>query len=348
MTAALDLGSTEFRSLRREDHRLVARRLPAVYTVLEDQPAHRRLLDHGQMSYSVAGESLVVIGESARDVSSLLSRPLVPLFTNGKLPDQDPIARQVCAWLVELLIPPARQAAETCCLALPASETNGISGNETARFLEHVVQLHGYETSVMHPATALALAELECNGFTGATLVFGAESIAFAVTYQSQPVISLRLAKGSRDLWERFAHFRKRYLWDAGGNVYLDLPAVQNWLNREELSLSKPRHDDDAWFADAFEESLLSAWFSFKRKVSLSEHPVLKMPMPLVVAGGASRLAGFQDLVRESLTLSGIPLHVNEIRQATFEPYSVARGLLIHATLSAGEPVETQLALEAA
>jgi hypothetical protein len=52
--------------------------------------------------------------------------------------------------------------------------------------------------------------------------------------------------------------------------------------------------------------------------------------------------------VAESLRLSGIPLQISEIRHATFDPYSVARGLLIQATLLSGEPIDGMLALEAA
>ena len=36
MSVALDFGSSEFRTLRRQDNRLIARRIPAVYTALEN------------------------------------------------------------------------------------------------------------------------------------------------------------------------------------------------------------------------------------------------------------------------------------------------------------------------
>lgn len=349
MTAALDLGSSEFRSLRREDDRLIARRLPAVYTVIDDQPAHRRMLEQSQIPYSPATGSLVVVGESALEVSALLSRPLIPLLTGGRLADDDAIGRQVCAWLIELLLPPAGSGIDHCVMTMPRGETaTGGADGWTTQFLEHIVQLRGYQTSVLHPALAVALAELDEHEFTGACLTIGAESITFAITRCSQLVVEGRFTKGSREILERFAHARKKYLWDHAGNVYLDLPAVHRWLQQEDVSLRAPQSDDESWLRDAFEEQLLSAWFSLKRKITRCEDPVLRQPLPLIVSGTPARLSGMMDIVAESLMLSGLPLQFNQLRPATFDPYSVARGLLIHATLAAGQPLQDMLPLEAA
>ncbi|SFJ06997.1 disk-shape morphogenesis protein volactin [Planctomicrobium piriforme] len=349
MTAALDLGSSEFRSLRREDQRLIARRLPAVYTVLDDQPAHRRVLDQSHIPYSTTAGSLVVIGDSAVEVSSLMSRPLVPLLQGGAIGDQDPIGRQVCAWLIDLLLPQSTAIHDLCVMTLPRGETTAQgAGAWTTQFLEHIVQLRGYQTTVMHPATALAVAELDDQEFTGMCMTIGAESVTFSLTLHSQPLLEARVNKGSRDIIERYAHFRKKYVWDGAGNSYLDLPSVQNWLLHGDLSLSSPTSDDERWLRDAYEELLLASWFSLKRKISACQDPILKQPLPLILSGAAVRLPGFTDLVSESLKLSGIPVTIRELRTASFEPYSVARGLLIQATLAAGEGMQELLAAEAA
>jgi hypothetical protein len=349
MTAALDLGSSEFRSLRREEERLIARRLPAVYTTIDDQPAHRRLLDQTQIGYSVTAGSLVVIGDAAVEVSSLLSRPLIPLLHEGLLAEQDPVGRQVCAWLIELLLPAAGTENSRCYLTLPRGETmiRGIE-NSTAQYLEHIVQLRGYQTTLQNPAAALAVAELEDQEFTGACLTVGAESITFAVTHFSQPILQTRCQKGAREVLERYGHSRKKYIWDQSGNTYLDQAGIHAWLSHPDLSLATPRSDDETWLAEAFEELLLSAWFSIKRKFLSTDDRLLQDRLPLVISGGPTRLPGFVDLVVESLKLSGLPLRVSDVRTATFDPYSVARGLLIQATLASGESIAEMMAVEAA
>ncbi len=343
MSAALDLGSSEFRSLRREDQRLIARRMPAIYTVLDDLPEHRRLLEQTRTAYSLAAGSIVVIGEAAYETSRLLSRPVVPLLHGGELGADDPIGRQVCAQMISLLLPASHTSGNLCAITLPAGATSTDSSNHwTCQFLQHVVQLQGYDSMVMNSATALSLAELEDDEFTGGCLTIGAESITFSLTFQSRPVVEARLKKGVRPVLEQFAHARKKYLWDGAGNSYLDLSKLQRWLQSGDLSLVSPQSEDELWLRSAFEETLLSAWFALKRKIASCHETLLSRPLPIVISGAVTQLTGFTDVVRESIELSGIPLEVQGIRVASFDPYSVARGLLIQAALTSGGPVRRQ------
>lgn len=349
MIAALDLGCSEFRSLRRDDQRLIARRMPAVYTVVEDLPAHRRALEQSHVPYSTASGSLVIIGDAAIEVSLLFSRPLVPLLTGGRLADQDPIGRQVCAWLIELLLPSVHGDNNHCLLTLPRGEIDAQGADGwTAEFLQHIVQLQGYQSVVIAPTAALALAELEDREFSGICMTVGAESVHFSVLHQSQPLVSSRLLKGSRQIIEDFAHARKKYLWDHEGHSFINVSKIHQWLMQGDLSLSAPQSADEEWLAKAYAELLLSAMFSVKRKLMNCTDPLLKEPLPLVISGGPVRLPGFSQLVEEAIRFSNLPLQVSGIRAASFEPYSIARGLLIQATLNAGEELQGILALEAA
>ncbi|WP_437205199.1 hypothetical protein [Planctomicrobium sp. SH664] len=338
MTAGLDLGSSEFRSLRRQDHRLIARRIPAVYTIVDDNPAQRRLLEQSHINYSVTNGSLVVMGEAAHEISRLLSRPIIPVLPNGELPTQDPVTRQVCAWMIDSLLPSTSSAGAPCCLVLPKGETpKSGSLSATGRFLQHIVELRGYQTEIQHPATALTLAELEEQEFTGIGLTIGAESVTLAVAHLSQPILECRNVRGSHDVLERFAHIRRKYLWDQTGNAYVDFAGLQSWLRSGEISLSSPTQPDEVWLANSYEEMLLAAFTSMKRKIAGCSHPICREPLPMVISGGACRLTGFLELVAEAIRLIGLPLQIHDLRTATFDPYSVARGLLIKATLIAGE-----------
>lgn len=349
MIAALDFGSSEFRSLRREDHRLIARRLPAAYTVVEDLPANRKVLEQSHIPYSATGGSLIVIGDAAVEVSALLTCPLVPLLRGGRLADQDPIGRQVCAWLIDLLLPPASGENDYCLMTLPRGEGESQNADSwTSQFLEHIVQLQGYSTQTLSPSQALALAELESTEFSGLCLTVGAEAVHFGVIRQSQLLVGARFLSGSRDLIERFAYARKKFLWDHEGNSYLNLRQVDHWLRLGEFSLTEPQTADEEWLGDAYAELLLSAMISMKRKLATCRDPMLSAPVPLILSGGPVQLPGFTQLVAEAIQLSSLPFQVETIRAASFDPFSIARGLLIQATLDCGEGVDEMLALEAA
>ncbi|WP_437193003.1 hypothetical protein [Planctomicrobium sp. SH527] len=349
MIAALDLGTSEFRSLRRDGARLVARRLPAVYTVLDDSEPNRRLLEQSQISYSLTADSLVIVGEAAGEMATLLSKPLVPLLQEGSLGDRDPIGRQVVAWLIDLLLPQAQSAEDICMMTLPRGETS-VQGadNWTCQFLEHIVQLRGYKTTVMNPATALGLAELDSDEFTGVSMTFGAESTTFSLTHHSQPLVEARFRRGLDGIIELFAREHKKLIWDGAGNSYLDIQGVHRWLKSGRVSLSSPRSEQEVWLRDALQEMLLSTWFGLKRKLLHCHETITRQPMPIVISGAPTQLPGFSALVLESLRLSGTAIHPSEIRVASFEPYSVVRGLLIQATLTSGMAVSEMEKAEAA
>ncbi|WP_437188172.1 hypothetical protein SH668x_001602 [Planctomicrobium sp. SH668] len=351
MTAALDFGTDEFRSLRREDQQLIARRLPAVYTVVDDTPANRKALEQTLYPYAIADQSLIVIGDAAVKVSTLMSRPLIPLFNRGKIAEQDAISRQVCAWLIELLLPANPGAPKHCSISLPKmnpTDNTQSAQDWSGKFLEHVVQLQGYQTEVLSQGTALSLAEMNQNEFTGIALVIGADSVQFELMRQSKPVLNVRYPKGTQHLVEQFAHAHKKYLWDHEGNSYLDLASVMNWMQTGDISLSAPQLNQEVWLRDAYAELLISTFIAAKHKLHFCNDPILKRPLQMVVSGGSMQLHGLLDLTGEVLKMCDLPVQIHTVRTASFEPYSVARGLLIQATLNAGEKVDHTLAVEAA
>lgn len=103
---ALDLGCGEFRSLRLSENGLSARRVAAVYSVLSDEPAHRRLLEQSLIPYSYADGHLVILGEAAFELASLIHVPVIPLLLDGHLPWDDPLGRQLVTTLIESVLPP--------------------------------------------------------------------------------------------------------------------------------------------------------------------------------------------------------------------------------------------------
>lgn len=327
MTAAIDFGSSEFRSLRYQGNHLVARRIPAAYCVLEETPTHRRLLERIGAPHSACQGSLIVVGDAARQVAEALRQPEVPLFPKGELPSDDPVGRQVCASLIDSLIPDGHQGNPLCTLTAP---------RQPAAFLAHLLHLRGYRTQVLHPATAVVLAELESAEFTGLAMTFGAETSTFSLCHLGQPLLELAAAHGSRSVEEGFARRRHRYLWDAQGNKYLDLPAMRRWLQGGTISLHESRDGDEQWLADAYWSQLSEFCPLIKRELAQHVRQLPRTPFPLVVSGGPVHLDGFPELLREAIQLSKWPLKISDIRVATFDPYSVARGSLVHSLLEDG------------
>ena len=336
MTVALDLGCREFRSLRRQGQRLVARRVAAAYCVVDDQPAQRRFLEQIGVPILQVSGSLLVIGDAAHDVSHTLRRPVIPVLSDGQVPADDPIGRQLCRIMIESLIPSQNETPARCVLNLPAAESRlSTSPSGTTSLLESIVQLHGYTCERVHAGTALVLAELEDRRFTGIGLSVGAESVQVSLMFAGSPVVEISFQRGARNVERRYASRRHRYLWDDQGNRYLDIEGIRRWEESGELSLNTPRSGDEQELASLYRHLLDDALSAmFVKMIGAVPAPLERQPLTLVISGGPVQLPGFRDVLAASLSASRLRLKIEEIRQASSDPYSIARGLLVQGSLT--------------
>lgn len=332
MTAvSLDLGSSEFRSMRLDAGRLVARCTPAVYCVVADNLTNRRLLEQARIPYCQSRGTLLVLGESAHELAGLIRCPVIPVILEGHLPWNDPVGRQVCVAMVESLIPQTSDRQQTCSLTLPANA--GKQSEKTAGFLEQLLALRGYQTFTVNPATAVCLAEMEDREFTGLSVAIGAESIAMSLTQFGTPVFAGTFARGFRSIEQNFAQSRHRYLWDQNGNRFLDMNGVRQWIRESQLSLTSPSSGDELWLTQQFSNLLCEGVSSMLPDLMrASGNPVTKNRLPVVVSGGPTAIHGFQKLMMHVFQKSCLPFRIEEAKVVS-NPLSVTRGLLVHATL---------------
>ena len=193
MSIVLDVGTLHLRSLRREGGRLVGRKNHAVYLSLSDKPAQRRILDKASIRYATCAGSLLVIGQSAIDAADMLEEPSIPLMLDSRLPDDDPIARQVLTSLIDCLLPPAQHAEETCWINVPGTIDER---SAELRFFSQLIRLKGYVPRPVQPGLAVILAELGHNGFCGIGCDFGHGGTRATFAYHANERFSIGLKKG--------------------------------------------------------------------------------------------------------------------------------------------------------
>lgn len=328
----LDLGSTEFRSIRMTNGRLVGRKIPAYYCVLDDKPSNRRLLEQAQIPYATAKEALIVIGEAALELSTLIHCPVIPVMLEGRLPWNDPVGRQVCVIMIESLVPNADQTESHC--SISRSSFMDKERGDTSNFLFKILELRGYEVTTLDSGTAVILAELQHYDFSGLAIVVGAESVSVSLTHLGKPIFEEAYKQGFRSIEQRFSLNRHRYLWDSQGNQYLDMQSIKNWLQSNDISLSKPQTGDELWIAEQCDNLVRSALDSMLTDlIKVSKQGQFRNRLPVVISGGAAKLQGFESLVENVLNKSGVPIRTQEVFKSSLEPYSVAKGLLVNSSL---------------
>ena len=125
MSAALDLGTSRLRSLRHENDRLLARGCRSEYLVMEELPAVRRVLDLANVAYARCEGAVMLLGDCAGEYASIFGVPCHPVFPQGRIPRNDPPARQALAAMIEGLLPDPSEPGEICCMTI-----SGIAAND--------------------------------------------------------------------------------------------------------------------------------------------------------------------------------------------------------------------------
>lgn len=303
MSVGLDLGSTEFRTIRDSGGDLVARRCSATYLVLKDSPGHRRLLERSSARFGTCGDDLVVFGDDAIECAAMLDTPAIPLLREGRLPHADPVARQILALMVEAILPPSGKEGAVCCLTVPGGY--GLDGDTQSldvRFLKQLVTLRGYSAQLISSGHAIVLAELSCAAFSGLGISLGATNCEISVVHCgrelarctiSSPLAELPInAADSRASWEKSC-----------------LRLFTNLLSEARESL-------------------------------LTEGSIRLVPQPvnIAVAGGICAAEGFESLFKQAWQQSAWPIKAAETKLPCNPRFSVARGGLIKAILE-GQPL---------
>ena len=294
MSVGLDLGSTEFRSLRDSGKNLIARRCPASYLVLRDTSGHRRLLETTQTRFATCGSDLVLFGSDADECASMLDLAVIPLLRDGCLPHGDPVARQILALMMEAILPAAESGTPICCLTVPGGY--GLDGDTQSldvRFLKHLVTLRGYTPQLISSGLSIVLAELAGASFSGLGISLGAVNCEFSVIHCGRELARCTIAGQLGELADEFLS-EQRELSSDQNNEQRQATWDRNW-NR-----------------------VLTGILSEAREALISEGSIRLIPQPLSVGctGGITQLDGFASLFQNAWNQSAWPIRVKQTRIA--------------------------------
>ncbi len=304
MSIGLDLGSTQFRSLRHHGDRLIGRTCCVQVLSVPDTPAHRRLLDRDGVHYADCAGTLNVLGDAAIEWARLMSLPARRLLADGQLPHDDPIARQILSMMVDAVLPMARIPGETCCLTIPG-ELLPVSSSPEREFFLRLVRLRGYTPKVAGQGHSLVLAELGEAGFSGLGISLGASLSEFSLCRSGREIARCSIPWGSDEIDERLAR-------DPSENL-------------SEISLTMA-----AVITDFLVELLLEAGTRIEQHDGFR---VLSQPVTVACAGGITLLPGIQRMCEQAWRRAGWPIGLQKLTVCADSAYTIARGCLVQAVL---------------
>jgi len=340
VTIALDLGASQFRSMRRVEGRLVVRSTASIYAVLADSPAHRRLLDQAGIPFSLSEGDIVLLGKSAVESASLFRVSSRQLLPGGHVPASDPLGRQLISCLIEAVLPVAPAGKPICTVTLPsgtAPETR--KSRADAEFLSRIVRLQGYEPSFVSAAHSLVLAELAAAAFTGIGFVFGASGCEAALVHRGQLLCCARTGFGGNMIDQRlrergFVEPVSTNVEDESSTGIVDAITLQQFreavVPSETASSASVEHVVAALLRQAC-ENLVAA---FDAELRRTPHATtLPQPVAIVCSGGLTATPGIAALIADVVGQCSLPLECSVPRVASAATRSVLRGLLISGEL---------------
>lgn len=335
MSVGLDIGASQIRCLRRRDEQLVGRSARAQFTPLPDAPEFRALLTAGQIPFAMCDEALTIVGDNAAEYSNLFHVRPQSLLPQGRLPTNDPVARQSLAALVDALLGEPDQPGEMCGVTLPGGETfQSLATSSELEFFSRLIRLRGFFPQVLSSGMAAVLAELSRQCFTGLGLSFGAATSELVVAHRGIELLMCSIPQGGDWLDEQIAKEFGDAIRDDAGEPILDLAKAAMRRLSFAGHLGSPISDAERFLASLHRDLLYalirSATFAIAGRPQVAEIP---QPMPVIVIGGVSRIAGFDDLLWRAFDLARFPLAIREVRFATRHDFTVARGCLINAQL---------------
>lgn len=337
MSIALDFGAHTFRSLRREGTQAIARQSRAAYALLPDSDTPRRLLDRAGVSYAECDGNLVLIGDAAEEFARFLQVPCVNLLHGGRVPEGDPIGRQIIAILVDALLPVPGSDSEICCYTQAQLNLQArVEMSDPAALLERLIRLRGYIPQALPAGMALVLAEMVRESFTGIGLNWGAASCEISVAHCGKEVFSCSIPRGGQWIDEQIARESGLHCWDSFGNKLLDCDRSARLKEAFEPSVLSPQTRDEERIARLFQDQtqhiVREAARLFATEPRLADLP---RRLHLVCGGGSTRIPGFCELLQQQLEQAQFPFAIDSIRPAADVAYGTARGCLINAELEA-------------
>jgi hypothetical protein len=308
VSVGLDLGTTEFRSIRDSGGELISRSCQAQYLVVKETPGHRRLLESTQARHATCGDDLVVFGDDAVECAAMLDLPMLPLLRNGLLPSGDPVARQIVALTVEAVLPQTHRQGEICCLTIPGGyELNEDHQSLDVRFLKQLVSLRGYSPQLISAGHATVLAELSEASFSGLGISLGATNCEFALIHCGRELGRCSIAGQIGELTEELLVHNQR--------AELDQTRQETWMRDFQRQLT-------AIFTEARDTLLING--SLK---------LMPQPTSVVCTGGITGADGFIRPLQLAWNRSNWPIKTSQIRIAPNPRFTIARGGLIQAIL---------------
>lgn len=282
----------------------------------------------GRVVVKDADGSFILLGqdaiEKAIERNESAKRPMYRGVVSAKEKD----AKRILAYILKEVAGQADEPGEKIVFCVPAQPVDQEDEDFDVGYHEDVVKSIlsevGYTPRAINEAEALCYSEFENDDYTGIGLSWGAGMVNVCVMLNGEPTVMFSTVK-SGDWVDRMAAV-------ATGE---EDSVVQAEKEHGVFRVGEPNENPILGAVSAYYARLID-YTAKQLTAALTDHrllPKFKQPLPIAVAGGTSKAAGFVELFSAKLAEAKFPLAIKDVRHAVDPLHAVARGCLIAAKI---------------
>lgn len=304
--------------------------LPLSYVAIRDNADIREWLDRVHAPYAEGEGYLLILGDSARTWSELADLTSTSLLTAEGEPRVDRVSRQLWGMYLDAALPPASSRNQTCALLDfrdPRADTE--SGYQ---FVEHLVRLRGYEPHYVSPATALLLATLADEEWTGLGFVVEPTGLSMSLLYRGREVFSHALVTPA---------IKRLAPTLVATGIAAQAETAQPEPSRDRATAAHEKRR----LRELLLEQIGRLVHPLRKTLGLvADVPWHARPWPIVCAGSLSEIEGFPALLHDGIRHLGTTLPLGYLTAPADHRHTLLRGGLIAATLNEQDAGESHAA----
>jgi len=329
MRIAIEFGGSEFRSLRREGGRLLARRVSTDYLVVQPDKLRSRIVERQAEQFARCQDGMIVYGSAAVDLAELMNIPMQSALDEGRLRHDDPVSRQFLGALVEGLLPKTDSPARCAVVASPRDPDRPPLEDRELGFLLRLVKLRGYEPEVISPGRALVQTEYGQSGGSGVGIKLGGTQIDVSVVHETREWLGFSLPRGGLHLDRQIARLDDSFLRLHDGREALHMQPIRSWRERI-LSLNYVADPRTLELRNQYRELAYLILHRLREELTPTLRRGLPSPLPLVIGGALAAPTGIDLLFQQTIREIELPLQLAPVRQVQDAHFAALRGGLAH------------------
>jgi hypothetical protein len=318
----LDIGTSRIVAADSGDGRAPRTELNAFVTVPASDMIEN-VLKQKQLVYERNCKLIYVYGNDTDFLASFMNVDARRPMRDGLLNPHEQHSQHILQLIVQRLVPRARRN-EVLYFSVPGNG-EGVNGKLVYHqaVLKNFMSSLGYNAKPLNEGQAVVFSELQEENFTGIGVSFGGGMCNVSVSFMSMPMITFSIPKGGDYIDRNVAE------------VLGEANTTKVRLEKEEnLDLSRPPKDDLSRALHIYYEDVLQTLIDRLRAEfsASSQLPKINRPMPVVLAGGTAKPAGFKQKFEQMLVAGGeFPIEISDVRLAKDPMTATARGCYIAA-----------------